>query len=236
MGRYKLGKLPAVRPFGLKDLAIYAMGALPQPPASVDFYSGLSLPIDGNADHGDCVMCAVAHLLAAWDAEVHETDHVPDEGEVVTEYFKLTGGADTGLNESDVLQTWASTGLFGDRIAAYAPVDPQNVIAIQQAISFYGGALFGIQCPASAQEDFAAALPWAYDPTSPIEGGHAIAPLGYDAAYVYCATWGGIAPVTYPFLSALLDEVWCVIPASFVEAGHGPALDLATLRADLNLV
>src|ERR1039458_3825723 len=74
MGRYKLGKLPAVRPFGLKDLAIYAMGALPQPPASVDFYSGLSLPIYGNADHGDCVMCAVAHLLAAWDAEVHETD------------------------------------------------------------------------------------------------------------------------------------------------------------------
>jgi hypothetical protein len=234
--QFKLGKLAAVRPFGLNDLAVYANGKLPSPPTSVDYYSGLSLPIDGNDRLGDCVMAATAHLIAAWDHEVTETIHVPDETEVVAEYFVLTGGADAGLNESSVLQTWHTSGLFGASIAGYAPVNVKDVTAIQQAIAFYGGAMFGIQCPASSQEQFAAGQPWTYDPSSPIEGGHAIAPLGFDENYVYCATWGGIAPVTYPFLAALLDECWAIIPQAFIDAGKGPAIDLATLQSDLNLL
>ena len=200
---------------------------------SVDYSAGLSLPIDGNDTYGDCVMAATAHLIEAWDSEVEATDAVPTGDEVVSEYFVLTGGADTGLNEADVLQTWHRTGLFGHQIAGYAPVNVKDTTAIQQAIAFYGGALFGIMCPASAQTQFAAGVPWTYDPSSPIEGGHAIAPLGYDEHYVYCSTWGSVAKVTYPFLSALLDECWAIIPSQFVETGKGPSLDLATLQADL---
>ena len=179
-------------------------------------------------------MAATAHLITAWDREVGKHDPIPTADEVVKEYFTLTGGADTGLNESNVLQTWQRQGLFGRKIAAYAPVDVRDTIGIHQAIAFYGGALFGIQCPLSAQQQFQAGEPWTYDPNSPIEGGHAIAPLGYDSQFVYCATWGGIAHVTYPFLSAYLDECWAVIPSQFVEAGKGPLLDLATLKADLD--
>jgi hypothetical protein len=109
----------------------------------------------------------------------------------------------------------------------------KNIIAIHQAIAFFGGALFGIQVPMSAQTQFQNNEPWTYDPSSPIEGGHAIAPLGYDAHHIYCSTWGGIAAVTYPFLSAYLDEAWCIIGPEFVEAGRGPSLDLATLQSDL---
>ena len=234
MTTFQLGKLAAIRPQGLRDLAVYANGKLPLPPKSVDYYSGLTLPIDGNATYGDCVMAATAHLLAAWDREVSENIPIPDGDQVVETYFELTGGGDTGLNEAQVLQWWHQQGLFGGSIAAYAPVDLKDITAIQQAIAFCGGALFGIGCPQSAQEDFAAGRPWTYDPSSPILGGHAIAPLGYDATYVYCATWGGIAPVTYPFLSALLDECWAIIPQAFVDAGKSPTIDLATLQADLS--
>ena len=230
----KFGKLPAIRPHGLSELAVYANGKLPAPPSSVDYSAGLALPIDGNSEYGDCVMAATAHLIEAWDSEVHESDPIPTAQQVVDEYFTLTGGADAGLNEASVLQTWHTKGLFGRKIAGYAPVNPKDTVAIQQTIAFYGGSLFGIAVPQSAQTDFQEGRPWVYDPSSPILGGHAIAPLGYDQHYVYCATWGGIAPVTYPFLSALLDEVWAIIPSQFVEAGKGPSLDLATLQADLS--
>lgn len=231
---YKLGKLAATRPYGIHELAVYCHGPLPAPPTEVSYYAGLSLPIDGNDQYGDCVMAATAHLIEAWDVETKETDTVPAADAVVAEYFKLTGGADAGLNEASVLQTWHQDGLFGQRIAGYAPVDTRDTIGIHQAIAFYGGALFGIQVPASAQQQFASGQPWTYDPSSPIEGGHAIAPLGYDAHFVYCATWGGVAPVTYPFLSAYLDECWAIIPHQFIEAGKGPTVDLATLQRDLS--
>lgn len=233
MAQFKLGKLAATRPYGLRELREYAKGPLPAPPTSADFYSGLSLPIDGNATYGDCVMAGTAHLVAAWDKEASEHDKVPTGATVVSEYFKLTGGADTGLNEANVLQTWHRSGLFGHKIEAYAPVAHTDITAIHQSIAFYGGAMFGIQCPDSAQTQFAAGEPWIVVKGATVEGGHCIVGLGFDDLYVYCATWGGVAKVTYPFLAKYLDESWAVIPNQFVEAGKGPDLDLAALKADL---
>ena len=89
----KLGKLPAIRPHGLSELAIYANGKLPAPPPSVDYSAGLSLPIDGNDRFGDCVMAATAHLIEAWDSEVDQSDPVPTGDQVVDTYFQLTGVA-----------------------------------------------------------------------------------------------------------------------------------------------
>ncbi len=48
-------------------------------------------------------------------------------------------------------------------------------------------------------------------------------------------SWGQIVEVTYPWWHAYGDESWCVLSHEFVEAGKGPELDLATLRADLAL-
>ncbi len=232
-GAYKLGKLAAVRPFGLRELAIYAAGPLPAPPSSVAV-PGASYPIDGNDQFGDCTMAGVAHLVAAWDAEVKQPDPVPTGQQVVAEYFRLSGGQDSGLAEADVLQTWRSAGIFGRKIGAYAPVEHSSILAIHQAVAFYGGCYLGIQCPQSAQEQFAAGEPWTVVDDSPIEGGHCIVALGYTPQALLCATWGGIAEVTYPFLGAYLDEAWAVIPSQFLEAGRGPRLDLASLQADLD--
>lgn len=232
----KLGRLPAMRPAALSDLEVYATGKLPAPPASVAVPAA-SYPIDGNATYGDCTMAGVAHLIAAWNVEVKEADKIPDEAAVVKEYFTLTGDKDSGLAEADVLATWRNSGLFGEKIAAYAPVNPKDILAIHQAIAFYGGCYLGIECPRSAQEQFAAKQPWTYDPNSPIDGGHCIVALGFNEQGVECATWGGIALVTYPFLAHFLDEAWAILSNELVQAEKDSlGISLEALEADLDKV
>lgn len=233
MSAYKLGRKPAVRPAALKDLAVYATGPLPAPPAEVSAPDA-SYPIDGNATYGDCTIAGVAHLIAAWDAESKESDQVPAEEAIVAEYFKLTGGEDTGLDEAEVLKTWQQTGLFGEQIAGYAPVDPKDTLALHQAVAFYGGCYLGIECPESAQTQFSKGKPWTYVEGSPVEGGHCIVALGYTQTGLLCATWGGVIEVTAGFLAHYLDEAWVVLPHELVEAkGDALGLDLAALQADL---
>ncbi len=234
MTEYKLGRLPATRPFGLRDLTVYATGRLPNPPEAVAV-PNVPYPIDGNQSVGDCTIAGVSHLIAAWDAEVQEADPVPSEQEVLQTYFQLTGGPDTGLNEASVLSTWRNSGLFGRKIAAYAPVDCRDISEIHQSIAYFGGAYFGIVCPQSAQEQFASGDPWTCVPNSPVLGGHCIVGLGYTPQGVLCATWGGIAEVTYPFLARYLEESWAIVSNQMVERGSDALhVDLASLEADLD--
>ena len=80
--RYKLGKHPATRPTEISEFSTYVKGKLPAPPASVDVPNA-TYPMDGNDTYGDCTIAGVAHLLAAWDVEVSESDPVPDQTAVV---------------------------------------------------------------------------------------------------------------------------------------------------------
>lgn len=231
--RYAYGRRDAIRLPGLSELKVYASGKLPRAPRAVAV-PDVAYPIDGNDRLGDCTICGVAHLLAAWNAEVGQHDNVPDEQAVIDTYMGITGGADTGCNEADVLGRWHTNGLFGTKIAAFAPVDHTNLVDMQQAVAAYGGCYLGIMCPPSAQEQFAEGAPWTYEAEQP-EGGHCIVALGYEADGSFlCATWGGVAKVTSGFLAHYLEEAWAVIPQAFVEAGRGPDVDLATLRADLD--
>src|ERR1700727_1137466 len=218
MSTFKLGRLPATRPAALADLSVYATGPLPAPPRAVEV-PRRAYPIDGNSTYGDCTIAGVAHLVAAWNAEAHESDAVPNEETIVAEYFKLTGVEDTGLTEAEVLKTWQTEGLFGEKIAAYAPVNPKGLLQLHQAVAFYGGCYLGIECPRSAQEQFGAGEPWTYVEGSPVEGGHCVAALGYGPnGGLHCATWGGVAVLEASFLAHFLDEAWVILPHELVEA------------------
>ena len=239
---YKLGRLPATRPAALADLAVYAQGKLPTPPRTVEV-PRLPYPIDGNASFGDCTIAGAAHLIEAWDAEVKEPDRIPTEEEVVDQYFTLTGGEDNGLNEAEVLLQWQREGLFEglpnrSEIAAYAPVSPHRLLEQHQAIAFYGGLYMGIECPLSAQEQFAAGEPWTFVEGSEVEGGHCVVGLGYGPnGGIHAATWGGIAVLEASFLAHYLDEAWVVLSHQIVEAKKDQlGLDLKTLSTDLKRV
>ena len=248
MSDLKLGKLAATRP-RMGDLATYANGPLPTPQSSVDvpyvpdwqmFANGPdpSCTVPG-APFGDCVIAGAAHVIIASNVEVQRLDAVPTSNEVADQYLAITGRQDTGCNESDVLSTWRSRGLFGDnRISAYCPVEPTQISHVHAAVAFYGACLLGVQLPASAQEQFANGKPWTVVPGSPIEGGHCIVVVGYSPEYLYVVTWGAVVPVSYPWFGAFVDEAWCLITQEVAEAGSGPdgILNLAALQADLDAI
>jgi hypothetical protein len=231
--KMKLGALAPRRPFGLSTLAVYAEGKLPAPPANVAVPHVAHWGMMDNDRLGCCTVSGAGHAIIAWNTEVHENDHVPTDAEVQSTYFSLTGGADAGCVEADVLDTWHKNGLFGHKIAGYAPVETHDFVGLQQAIAFYGAAYLGVALPESAQEQFQTGAAWTVVPGSPIEGGHCILAVGYSHEYVQCVTWGGIVNVSYPWLANYLTEVWAIIPNEFVEAGRGPSIDLNTLKADL---
>lgn len=234
MSRYKLGCLPATKPFGVADLAVYAKGRLPEPPPSVDAPAVADWGMDGNDQYGDCTIAGVDHLIAAWDVTYNGPDSRPVNSTIVETYFSLTNGQDSGLNENTVLETWRTQGLFGNKIAAYAPVNPTSIVDIHQAVAFYGAAYLGIAIPESAQEDFQNNAPWTVHRRSPIEGGHCIVCVGYDAQGLLCVSWGRLVQVTYPFVQKYFQEAWAIVSNQLIEANGDSGLDLNTLTADLN--
>lgn len=232
----KLGKLAAVRPAGLSYLSAYAAGKLPAPPPEVapppPPPGGWGML--GNDQFGDCTIAGAAHLDMAWNTDTDLHDHVPSVQETVDTYFAITNGQDTGCNEHAVLQRWRSLGLFGEKIAAYAPVRLGDIIGLHQAIALYGGAYLGVALPASAQDQFRDGQTWTVVPGSPIEGGHCIVAVGYTPGAVAIVTWGKIVWVTYPWLAAYCDEVWAILSAQAKEKGTESGIDFPSLLADLD--
>lgn len=234
----KLGKLP---PAPSKSGPIGDYGPIPAAPST--YFGGLVYPpnyypMDGNDVYGDCVMAGADHMLGRFNQLSPTTDNTPRPtlAEIEAEYFKLTGGPDSGLVIQSVLEVWATQGLWSTTIAAFAPVVLGNRAQLSQAIYYYGAVKIGIQCPESAQTAYWDLGAWHYVPGSPIVGGHEIVAIAYDLEYVYCCSWGTVVAVTYNFLNHYADEMWALIPPQFVNAGGSPRLNIAALRADLGLL
>lgn len=234
--RNKLGRLPAVRPPGLKIASAYMTRPLPPAPAVMPVPK-TGYPMDANDQYGDCTLAGVDHMIRAFNRLYGARGiRLPSVRKIVRTYFAMTGGQDTGLVVADVLKAWHAPGLFGHKIIGYAPLPVSKVDfePLKQAIAYYGAVALGIMCPQSAQDQFAAGIPWTYDPHSPDEGGHFITGLGYTANGLLCATWGGIAEVTWALLAHKLEEAWVVIADELVAAGHDTLnIDVPTLLSDL---
>ena len=231
---YRLGALPPQRPYGLATLSAYATGPLPAPPAKVTVPSVATWGMMDNDRLGCCTVSGVGHAVLAWNAEVAGNDAIPSDAEVEKTYFELTGGSDAGCVEAAVLAEWHATGLFGHRIAGYAPVEPHDHLGLLQSIYLFGAAYLGVALPASAQEQFAAGHAWTVVPGSPIEGGHCILAVGYDQNYVQVISWGKVVNVSYPWLAAYMTECWAIISHQFEAAGHdGVGVNITALQTDL---
>ena len=266
---FHLGKL-APKPFeSLKFLSGYLGSEAPAPPPQAHYGSRVKVPwgmcangpdpsvtLPGTPQDwsgcGDCVvgMCAHSLLCSNYDENGHVLP-VPTSNIDVETYCTLAGCTpeqlfsdpnqyDTGLNISTTLQTWHTTGLFGTKIDAWAPVDISNVTEMRQGLAFFGGLLIGVQLPESSEQQFP--NEWTVVPGSPIIGGHAIFLTGYASNRWYGCTWGQllIGGISTEWLSEFCDEAYVVISEQAVNAGEGPDpnygatyLNLAALNADL---
>lgn len=234
MTSYCLGRLPA-RPVALGDLTHYLTTPLPAAPSAVAAPE-LAYPMACNDSEGDCTIAAVVHTDQATAEMTSELWTYPGDDAVSAEYFKLTGGQDTGLVETDVLKVWTGSGLFGHKLAAFAPLAVKHTQTIKQAVWLCGAVYTGVLIPAPAQQQFADHQPWDLTGTSAdseIEGGHAVPAVGYNATGPIFVTWGALQQATWRWWLTYGEESYATITAEVKERGSLRGLDFAALEADL---
>ena len=218
---FKLGKAPVKadkRNFQLAAL----LKAPPSTPAQYDFdltHPGIPTPMFANDVHGDCVMAGRAHVTLRFeDIEQGSVLMVTDK-DVLKEYFKESGGADSGLVMLDSLNEWRQkgwrVGKKNYKIHAFAQITPTHHAEIQAAVYLLTAAYVGVALPLSAQKQIQAGQPWnvvkgvGSAPNS--WGGHCVMIPGYNATGPVCVTWGRKQQMTWSFFDKYCDEAYAIV-------------------------
>jgi hypothetical protein len=225
-----LGKLPPKvdpRTFKFEDfLKPTALTPLPLAPPARDWTSGLPLSLGfmGNDQTGDCTTAAAGHLTQVWTKLGSGTEITISDADILAAYSAVSGyngtpSTDKGASMLDVLNYWATAGIGGHKIGAYALIDFTNVDHMQLAIDMFGGVYVGIALPKTAQDqtiwDVDGSLTGDSAPGS--WGGHCVGMSTYDHTYWTVMTWGGRKQATQPWLSAYGDEAYVIISQEFVN-------------------
>ena len=216
----KLGKLkPRLdkRTIRLKD--VLRAELLPPLPDSFDVDSSLGGITDnniyGNDALADCVIAGRAHMTLRFE-DFEQRKIIPiTNADVEGEYFKETGGKDSGLTMLDSLNCWRrgwrAAGETYD-IYAYASFDCSNHDESKYAIVLLRGAYIGIQLPQSAMTQFQNGQEWdVIDADGGILGGHCVYVLAFDQDSVTCVTWGKRQLMTWAFWDKYCDEAYGIV-------------------------
>jgi hypothetical protein len=215
---------------------------LPAHPAAYDVDSAYPGLIDNhmykNDTYGDCVIAGRAHhTLRLEDYEQKLVIPISDS-DVTTEYFKETGGADTGLDMITSLNCWrkgwVASGHTYD-IYAYAQVTVTNKEEVKAAMYMLNGLYIGVNLPISAQtQDI-----WDADNTPNGTpggwGGHCIYLVAYDDTYLTCITWGERKKMTWAFLQKYCDQAFAIVDDKDSWCTNDP-LDVTALQNILNQI
>jgi hypothetical protein len=249
--KLKLGRRPLrPAPRALAFADYLDPGVVATLPDAVDgLAETLPWPLHANDVIADAPCAAAGHLLGAWAAASGSED-APAEGAVEACYWETgeprsSSGSpgsqsDNGRTSIAVLEHWASAGIGGERIVAFARIGRGDIDELHAAIALLGGAYLGIALPLSAQAQAvwdvigdgesgnARAGSW---------GGHAVAAVGYEVAgldTISVVTWGAAVQATRRFVEAYVDEAYAVLSPVWLEARGGAieGLDVARLRHD----
>jgi hypothetical protein len=232
----------------------YTAAALPAPPDECDrtygitdwtdmANSGTDQPPPAVRICGDCAWAAAGHAIMAWSMGTTKKPLILSAQTIVDAYASTgynpgTGANDNGSNLIDTQEYWRTTGIGGNKIAAYAGVSIQGPLQVKEAIFYYGGCYIGVNLPGSAEQQTDANLAWTSPWFSPIVGGHCVQLLSYTAKYLWCITWGKIQAMTWDFFFRYCDEAYAIVDPLWIGAsGISPSnLNLDALIADLGVV
>lgn len=220
---FKLGK--AVAKKDKRNLKFATLlKAPPALPKSYDFdttHPGIPTPVFANDTLGDCVIAGRAHqTLRFEDIEQGSVLMITDK-DVTREYFKETGGPDTGLVVLDSLNLWRTKGWkVGKKkykIQAFAEVDYTDHDQVLQGIFGDVGIGIGVQLPNDAKEQIQTGQPWDVT-TGPGSakgswGGHYVYIPGYTPDGPVCVTWGRKQQMTWAWLDKYCDEAYAIFDA-----------------------
>jgi hypothetical protein len=241
---YRFGKHPPKADYRTLRFKDYLGAGIAAPPPALNVldrvYKNLRtedptqlFPMDGNDTLGDCTIAALAHAITTYRGLIG-THHVTTQKAVVKLYMHLTGGVDSGLVEFDVLNYWRKNSVDGDKILAYAKVDPKNHTHVQQAIQLFGGVYLGFQVQENCVQEFDAHQPWTPGPLT--QDGHAVFAVGYDHDGVTVLTWGNTQRATWAWWDECVDEAYAILPPEAKNRDFAPGFNIAQLESDLNAV
>lgn len=174
----------------------------------------------GNDTYGDCVMaCRANQTLYFERIEQKKTIKITDK-EVENEYFKETGGSDSGLVMTESLNSWRAGWKAAGanyKIKVYAEANRKKLTEVLTGVVANCGVQLGIELPLSAQTEINAGKPWAITTgkgsTPGSWGGHCVLLMGYDSKYLYVITWGQKQALTRAWFAKYCSEAYTVIDA-----------------------
>jgi hypothetical protein len=241
--QFRLGKKPAVYDSRTLSFGAYLTPQLPGPPQVVDWGKNVSTwPMYLNDKYGDCTCAAVGHMIENWTAAAGKQT-TPNDQQILKFYEHFTTpGPENGCDMLSVLKYWRSTGLAGDKIMAFAQLEPHNVNQVKDGVSIFGGCYIGVELPkfAISSSDLST-VPWVVPPQGPVgdaapdpQAGHCIPAVAYDSRNLYVVTWGIVKSMSWQFYTDYADESYAVLSNDFLAKNKTPAgFDLAQLKADL---
>jgi hypothetical protein len=246
---YKLGKQRPLIDSRTLQFGAYLTESLPAPPVSIDYTKAVSQwPMMGNDNYGDCTCAAAGHMIEEWTANTGPVNILSDQDILKAYNHFARGNADAGANMLSVLNYWRKTGIGGDRILAFAQLEPQNDVQLRDAVSIFGSAYLGLALPNFAVPpggDFLT-IPWLVPGTGPVgdaapnpNNGHCVPAVGYDQRFIYVVTWGAIKTMSWQFYDAYADEGFAVLSPDWInkKVGTSPSgFDMAALERDLAAV
>lgn len=248
--KIKLGKAPVRHDSRTFQLAKYLPAtAIPTPPASEDFSKKVTQwPMMLNDNLGDCTCACVGHMIEQWTTySAAKPTVLPDN--TIEKLYEAVGGynpadpsTDRGAVILDVLNYWRKTGVSGDKIMAYASLEPHNHDQVKDSVLLFGNCYLGVQLPLSAQHQTVWSVPpgGATGQGAPGSwGGHAIPVVSYDARGLTVVTWGALKRMTWQFLDAYCDEAYAVFSTDWINKVTKltpDKFDLAALQQDLKII
>lgn len=240
--QYRLGKKPAVFDSRTLRFGAYLTSTLPPPPAAVNWGDKVkSWPMYLNDKYGDCTCAAAGHMIETWSAAAGK-QKTPTNAQILKFYEHFTTpGPENGCNMLDVLKYWRTTGLGGDKITAFAQLEPKNVNEVKDAVALFGGCYIGVELPKFALTGNLLNIPWVVPAQGPVgdaapdpQGGHCIPAVAYDSRNLYVVTWGAVKSMSWQFYVDYADESFAVLSSDFLTKNKAPGgFDLAQLQQDL---
>ena len=238
----KLGKLPAkidARTIQLKD--ILRLKLLPDLPSSYNIDEALGGIEDdrmfANDKYGDCVIAARAHQTLRFEKFEQEVLLPITDQEVIDQYFKESGGLDSGLYLLDSLKEWRKNGwTVGGKvytIYAFASVDWKDHDEVKHCIHLLGGINFGMKVYQRDIDQFNAGESWHLTgEDGSYKGGHGVYDYEFidaDDNGVTCMTWGKRQRITWDFWDARIDEAYGIVDNRDEWLGDGSPVDVEKL-------
>ena len=240
-----LGRLPFVPSGNDLVLARYLDRAavLPTIPASVDnstvVREWLMLL---NDKLGDCTIAAILHAIMLWTRIGKVKPFTATNTEALEGYEGACGyvpsdpSTDQGGNERTVLSYARKTGFGGaagaHKIGAFLKTSWTDIHELTAAVYLFGCVYIGV----NLQKAQMTQQIWDYDPTSPVDGGHAVIIVAVNPdGSGKLISWGRVYQYTAAWLQHTCEEAWTAVTRDMLDGtGHTPAgLDWQQLQTDL---